>query len=143
MNLIQHRSIYYTAFGIVFFIFWFLFKVGGLPEIPMALLSTAIDIFTAMFALVITVELLLPHLAYKNKYRLFFCCYLVLIFISGSAIILSQLALHNSSLADYRQKMQQFNKHYFYWFWADLIFGSYFLVFFISSAGAATRFAFD
>jgi LytS/YehU family sensor histidine kinase len=54
-----------------------------------------------------------------------------------------QLELHGSSLSDYHQKMARFNEHYFYWFWADLIFGSYFLILFLSAAGAAIRFAFD
>src|SRR4029077_15970578 len=39
--------------------------------------------------------------------------------------------------------MARHKQHCFYWFWADLIFGSYFLVFFISATGTAIRFAFD
>lgn len=34
-------------------------------------------------------------------------------------------------------------QHFFYWFWSDLILGSYFLVFFISATGAAIRLSFD
>src|SRR5258708_25715854 len=142
MRVLRSRSFYYACFGICFFIFWSLFKVGGMPDIPMALLSAGVDVAAAMFAVIVTVEILLPRLVYSSKYSLFTGAYLLLIFSAGSAIILMQLKLHNSSLSHYRKKIAHFNEHYFYWFWADLIFGSYFLVFFLSSSGAAIRFSF-
>jgi two-component system LytT family sensor kinase len=117
--------------------------VGGMPNIPMAMLSAFIDVMAAMIAVIITVEVLLPKLIYTSKYSLFIGAYLLLVFLAGSTLILMQLKLHGSSLSEYRQKMAKFNEHYFYWFWADLIFGSYFLVFFLSSSGAAIRFGFD
>ena len=143
MNWILRNRIYYYLFAVLFFAFWFLFKVGGIPELQHALLSTSVDVAVSMAALLMTIEVLLPRLVYRHKYGLFFFCFLLLIAICGTIIILSQLSLDGSSLLEYRANVARSPKHYFYWFWADLIFGSYFLVFFISSAGAAIRFAFD
>lgn len=143
MGWILRNRAYYYVFAAVFFIFWFLFKVGGVPDIPRALLSTLIDVCTGMAALLLTVELLLPRLVYRHKYGQFSLFYLLVIITCGSIIILSQSTLDGSSILEYSANVAKSPKHYFYWFWADLIFGSYFLVFFISSAGAAIRFAFD
>jgi two-component system LytT family sensor kinase len=143
MGWILRNRAYYYVFAVVFFIFWFLFKVGGVPDIPRALLSTFIDVCVGMAALLITVEMLLPKLVYRHKYGLFSLCFFLLVFACGSIIILSQSTLDGSSILEYSANVAKSPKHYFYWFWADLIFGSYFLVFFISSAGAAIRFAFD
>jgi len=143
MRWISGRPFHYIVFGLVFFIFWFLFKVGGMPVIPKALLSTAIDVAADTIALVLTVELLLPRWVYRKKYSYFFMGYAALIFLAGSAIIISQLRLLGSSLASYHQNVARSQQHYFYWFWADLVFGSYFMVFFISAAGAAVRLAID
>lgn len=53
------------------------------------------------------------------------------------------MKLLNQSIATYQQKLAKHQTHYFYWFWADLIFGSYFMVFFISLTGAGIRLAFE
>ena len=140
--MIRHRF-YYVIFGLLFFIFWLLFKIGGMPDIPKALLSAATDVGISMGALLITVEWLLPKFIYQKKYGLFIACFLALLFVAGTAIILSQLRLLGTSVFAYRQNIAKYQEHFFYWFWADLIFGSYLLVFFISSVGAAVRFAFD
>jgi two-component system LytT family sensor kinase len=134
---------YYIIFSIIFFVFWFLFKLGGIPHVDKALESTTGDVAVAIIALLITVDVLLPKLLYKNKFFLFIAAFALLVFFWGSVIILFQLWLFDSSLFDYEANMARHPEHYFYWFWADLIFGSYFLVFFISSAGAAMRFAID
>jgi two-component system LytT family sensor kinase len=143
MDWILRPRLYYFLFAVIFFIFWFLFKVGGMPDISKALLSTSIDVTLGMITLLVTVEILLPRFIYKNKYGLFAFFFLLIIFLSGTGVILSQLQLLNSSLFEYRKNIAKYQEHFFYWFWADLIFGSYFLVFFISSVGAAIRFAFD
>jgi two-component system LytT family sensor kinase len=143
MGWIAGRHFHYLVFSLVFFIFWFLFKMGGMPVIPKALFSAAIDTTINVFALVCTVEILLPRLIYRKNYGLFFAAYAALIFLAGSAIILSQLRLLGSSLTAYHQNVARSQQHYFYWFWADLVFGSYFMVFFISAAGAAIRLAID
>ncbi|MFM9837501.1 MAG: sensor histidine kinase [Cyclobacteriaceae bacterium] len=141
MNWLLKKHIYYSAFGAIFFAFWFLFKVGGFVDIPISLLSTLFDVAATMTALIVTVELLLPRLVYKKKYAQFFISYLVIVFLGGATIILTQLELLGQSLFTYQKHSEQ--EHYFYWFWADLIFGSFTLVFFITSVGVAIRLAFD
>jgi two-component system LytT family sensor kinase len=139
----RRRRWYYIIFFAVFFIFWFLFKIGGWADFRKAFLSTFVDVFVTSITMLIIVELLLPKQLYRNRYTIFFTCFILLILFSGTVIIFSQLNLLGSSLANYQKNIEKHNTHYFYWFWADLIFGSYFLVAFISSAGAAIRVAFD
>ena len=134
--------LYYTAFMLIFSLFWLLFKIGGFANITQAFLSTALDMIVCVAALWATVRFLLPGLFYTKKYGWFAGSFLLLIFLCGSSIILLQLKLNGSSLSAYQDNVTR-HKHYFYWFWADLIFGSYFLVFMIASAGAAIRFAGD
>jgi len=139
---IRRRAGYYLAFGGLFFLFWFLFKVGGMPDIPLALLSTAIDALVTMTVLVITLEYLLPRLIRRKKWGLFSACFFTLVLLGGSFIILSQLRLQGRSLAAYQQDIARYQQHYYYWFWADLVFGSYFMVFFIPATGAAVQLGF-
>ena len=138
---IRSRRIYYAGFGLLFFLFWFLFKVGGMPDIPLALLSTTVEVLISMGALVISVEVLLPRLTHKKKIALFCTSFLLLVLLGGTLIILSQLRLLGRSLSGYQKDLAHYREHYFYWFWADLVFGSYFLVFFISTVGAAIQLA--
>jgi len=112
-----------------------------MPVIPLALLSTSIDVLVSMGALLITVEILLPRLTDKKKIPLFCTFFLVLVLSAGTLIILSQLRLLGRSLSGYQKDIAHYQDHYFYWFWADLVFGSYFMVFFISSVGAAVQLA--
>ena len=137
------RGTYYLLFGIAFSILWFLFKLGGIPNIMQAMASTSIDVAVCLFSLLIAVEYLLPKYIYQNKYALFFTSFFLLVFFAGSIIILSQLALMGSSLFAYKKMVEKYRDHYIYWFWSDLIFGSYFLVTFIAMAGCAIRLAFD
>ena len=132
----------YLLFGILFFLFWFLFKVGGIPDIPLALFSTAVDVLVTMLVLVTTVEYLLPRLLFQKKWGLFSGCFLTLVAAGGSLIILSQLRMMGRSFSTYQQDLARYQEHYFYWFWADLVFGSYFMTFFIPATGAAIRLAF-
>jgi len=143
MPWLLRNKVYYAVFTAVFFLFWLLFKMGGMPDVAHALLSTTVDVTLSMLAMFVTVHILLPLFVYRNKYAAFTCCYIALVLVCGSIIIQSQLSLDGSSLSEYQANILKYPKHYFYWFWADLVFGSYFLVFFISSAGAAIRFAFD
>lgn len=137
------RTRAYVIFTAIFFIFWFLFKMGGMPNAGRALVSAAVDIGITVASMLISVEYLLPRFFYPARYLSFTLYFLLLIFAGGSAIILTQLFLHGSSLTDYPKNVARYNEHYFYWFWADLIFGSYFLVFFISATGAAIRLSID
>jgi len=112
-----------------------------MPVIPLALLSTAIDVAVTMGALVITVEILLPRLAVHRRIGLFVGWFLLLLLLGGTVIILSQLRLMGRSVFTYQKDLARYQEHYFYWFWADLVFGSYFMVFFVSAVGAAVRLA--
>ncbi|MEP7142684.1 MAG: histidine kinase [Ferruginibacter sp.] len=134
--------LYYTAFILIFSLFWLLFKIGGIADIQRAAESAAIDMSVCIGAMLLTVSVLVPRLFNTHRYRVFAVGYLLLIFICGSLIILLQLKLQGSSLTAYQHNVARSN-HYFYWFWSDLIFGSYFLVFMIATGGAAIRFAFD
>ena len=114
-----------------------------MPDIGAAILSTFIDIAVTILTMLVVVEWLLPKYFYKNRYISFFTLFFLLVFISGSLIILLQLKMQGSSLASYPKNIERYKEHYFYWFWADLIFGSYFLVFFVSATGASIRLSFD
>ncbi len=138
---IDNRFAWYGVFCMLYFIFWFPFKIGGMATIPRALFSAAIDVGVSMAALIITLELLLPRLMDQKKIALFCSFFLGLVLLGGTVIILSQLSLLGRSIFDYQKDLVRYREHYFYWFWADLVFGSYFMIFFISSVGAAVRLA--
>src|SRR5450432_2044268 len=131
----------YSVFGLLYFVFWLPFKVGGMATLPRAMLSTTIDVAISMAALLITVEVLIPRLMDKKKIAIFCSLFLTLVLLGGTIIILSQLRLLGRSLFDYQKDLLRYREHYFYWFWADLVFGSYFMVFFISSVGTAVQLA--
>ena len=140
---ISGRRVYYGVFGCLLFLFWLLFKVGGMPDIPRAFLSTTVDVMISMAALIVTVEILLPRLIYKKRVALFCAFFMALVLLGGTLIILLQLRLLGRSISGYQKDIEHYHEHYFYWFWADLIFGSYFMVFFISAVGAAIELAID
>jgi two-component system LytT family sensor kinase len=143
MMKIYKRKIYYLIFAGAFYILWFLFKLGGMPDFEQAIPSTAIDVIFSVIVLCVTVEILLPKYIYKEKYLVFSIMFLVLVLFFGSIIILSQLKLLGSSVFSYKKNIVKYHEHFFYWFWSDLIFGSYFLVTFISLIGCSIRMAFD
>lgn len=143
MSAPPYRGSYYFLFCIAFFAFWFLFKLGGMPYIATALLSTLIDALMSTGAMIVTAELIMPRFFYTKSYGRFFACAAVAVVFAGTLIIFFQLHLVGYSLADYHKNMLKYHEHYFYWFWSDLVLGSYFLVGFISSAGFAIRLAFD
>jgi len=143
MNRLFRKYNAYLSFGLVYAMFWFLFKLGGWPDLPMALYSSLIDISITLLSLVIAVEILLPRYVYKERYLKFIGMFTLLVLVAGSVMIVSQMALMNQSILTYQENFAKQNKHFVYWFWADLIFGSYFMVFFISITGAAVRLAFE
>src|SRR5882724_2717510 len=97
--------LYYTGFVLIFFAFWLLFKIGGMANVWQALLSTAIDMTVCVAALLATVDVLVPKLFYTRRHGLFAGGFLLLIFLSGSAIILLQLKLQGSSLGAYQNNL--------------------------------------
>jgi two-component system LytT family sensor kinase len=137
------RIKYYLILAALFYMLWFLFKLGGMPDFKQALLSTAIDVIISFGALWLTVEVLLPEYIHHQKYRAFSIWFLLLVLASGSVIILSQLKLMGNSVFSYKKNLEKYQEHFFYWFWSDLIFGSYFLVAFISFVGCSVRMVFE
>lgn len=138
----QRPRIFYIGFLLVFSLFWMLFKIGGTANFPRALLSFAIDMVPSVAAMMITTELLLPKYVYQKKYGPFGLTYAAVILIAGGLSIWGQLAMSGITISNYSERAARSN-HFFYWFWSDLIFGSFFLVFMITAAGAAIRFAYD
>lgn len=137
------RTKYYLLCTVFFTIIWFLFKLGGIPDFKQAIQSTLIDVACCVISLLISVEYLLPKFVYQRYYSRFIILFLLLTLCAGSAIIFAQLALMGTSIFSYREMIAKYQNHYFYWFWSDLIFGSYFLTAFISSVGCGIRLAFD
>lgn len=139
----MHRPrIFYIGFLVIFSVFWLLFKIGGFADFQKAVLSYIIDMVPCIAAMFITTEVLLPKYFYQKKYALFGLSYALLILIMGSLSIWAQMAMSGITFGNYAERVARSN-HFFYWFWSDLIFGSYFLVFMITAAGAAIRFAYD
>lgn len=133
----------YLLFGLGFCFMWFPFKLGGIMDIKKSILSTAVDVLPSMAAMILTVEILLPAFFYRLRYKQFSLLLGILILLSGAAIILAQLALMDTSLFAYQKNLARYHEHFFYWFWSDLIFGSYFLVTFICLTGVIVAVAFD
>ena len=140
----KHSRIrFYLLFTGGFTVFWFLFKFGGIPHLSKALASTALDVVLISMVLVPTVEWLLPSFFYKARYRRFGCWLGVLILAGGTLNIIGQLGLQGMSLWGYQASLAKYKEHFFYWFWSDLVAGSYFMLFVVALGGAAIRLAFD
>ncbi|WP_295792128.1 histidine kinase [Mucilaginibacter sp.] len=140
----RKRRVYYLIFAIAFAFVWYLFKLGGFPKPLRALFSTIIDITFSITALVVTVELLLPKFFLKKKYLQFTAGFLIVSLAAALLIITCQIGLMGYTVAGYYQKnLTQYREHFYYWFWSDLVLGSYFLVSFISLGGFAIRLSFD
>jgi hypothetical protein len=133
----------YMIFAAGFFFVWFLFKLGGNPDIGKSALATAVDVFLSMAATILTVEYFVPAFFYKRRYGLFSLLFGIVLLTAGSVIIGCQLALMGGSIFAYHRNMIKYHEHFFYWFWSDLICGSYFLVAFLCLAGMAIRVALD
>ncbi len=134
--------ILYAGFLLIFSLFWLMFKIGGFAHVGKALLSFSIDLIFSIAAMLATTEWLLPKFFYRKKYGLFAILFVLVVLLAGSFIFWGQLTVSDISLANYSERVARSN-HFFYWFWSDLVFGSYFLVFMITASGAAIRFAFD
>jgi two-component system, LytTR family, sensor kinase len=134
---------YYLLFTVCFTGFWFLFKLGGTIDAGAALRSTAVDTTLNVAALILTVEWLLPNYFYPGRYPRFGLGLAAIILTGGAANILLQLALIHSNLWQYQAKLHRYKDHFLYWFWSDLVAGSFFMIAFISLTGFAIRLAFD
>ena len=143
MTIRIRRHNYYLLYAIAFLAFWFFFKLGGMPNFGQAILSAAVDVLLSFGALLVTGELLLPKFLYKGMNRQFLIGLLFVIAAGGTLIIIAQLALADISISDYDKNILKYKEHFFYWFWSDLIVGSYFLAGFVTIGGSAIRLAFD
>jgi two-component system LytT family sensor kinase len=137
------RWSYYILFAISFGFVWYLFKLGGTHNPIMALYSDLIDIVFSSISLILTVEILLPGLFCRRRYLLFGLTFIGTIAVTGSLIIMLQLRLMGYSILEYNTYILRYKEHYYYWFWSDLVFGSYFLIAFISLGGFSIRLLFD
>jgi two-component system LytT family sensor kinase len=137
------RLRYYILFFVFFSIFWFLFKLGGNPHAVTALQSTAFEMLLNIGALVVTVEWLLPRFFYRAAYFRWWLGLALIIAAGGTSNILFQLHLMGIGLRDYQVRMAKPNEHFFYWFWSDLVAGSYFMIAGMALGGFAIRLAFD
>src|SRR5215467_2661870 len=143
MKKLSRRTIYYLLFAVAFYLFWFLFKLGGVPDFRRAFASTTIDVALSVAAVIISIEFIAPKLFYNKKYYLAAFALLFLIFCTGSANILLQLKLMGSNISDYDANVARYKEHFIYWFWSDLVLGSFFLMAFVSGGGLLIRLAFD
>lgn len=137
------RIRYYALFTGCFTVFWFLFKLGGIISVPRTLLSTGLDTLLNLGILIATVEWLMPVYFYRARYGRFAALLALLIFLGGATDIVSQLAVEGMSLYSYREHLVRYNQHFFYWFWSDLVGGSFFMLAVVALGGFATRLAFD
>jgi len=135
------RAGYYFLFGGLFFLFWFLFKMGGhtgchlIPSVCYYRRSNNHGSAGRCIGIPVATSVVPKEVA------AFTLCFFALVLAGGSFVILGQLQLQGRSLFSYQQDILHY-KHYYYWFWADLVFGSYFMTFFIPATGAAIRLSF-
>jgi hypothetical protein len=139
----RSRIRYYLLFTIAFSAFWYLFKLGGIPDAGKALASTELDVALNIAALVLVVEWLLPRWFYRGRYMAFGWGLGLVVAAGGSLNILGQLALAGMSLFDYQTAMAKYHEHFYFWFWSDLVAGSYFMIAVILAGGIAIRLSFD
>lgn len=135
---------YYILFLTGFSLCWFLFRLGWTHDAGKALPSSLFEIFLNVAALLCTVEWLLPRFFYRGRYGRFGLGLGLVVFVGGTANILFQLRLlAGSSLLDYHTNVLRWKTVFFFWFWSNLVAGSYLMIFFVSLGGFALRLAFD
>lgn len=101
-------------------------------------------IFLNGAALLCTVKWLLPHFFYRAQYGHFGLGLGLVVFLGGTANILFQLRLLvGSNLLEYHANIVKYKEVFYYWFWSNLVAGSYLMIFFVSLGGFALRLAFD
>jgi len=141
----MHRRLrYYILFTIGLSLCWFLFKLGWIHDAGKALRSSSFEIFLNVAALLCTVEWLLPRFFYRSQYRRFGLGLGLIVFLGGTANILFQLHLFmRSNPWDYHANIARYKEVFYYWFWSELVAGSYLMIFFVALGGFALRLAFD
>jgi two-component system LytT family sensor kinase len=108
-----------------------------------ALRSSSIEILLNIAALLCTVEWLLPRFFYRSAYRSFGLGLGLIVLVGGTANMLFQLALMGSNPMEYQANIAKYKEVFYYWFWSNLVTGSYLMIFFVALSGFALRLAFD
>jgi two-component system LytT family sensor kinase len=139
----SRRLRYYILFTTGFSLCWFLFKLGWVHNAGWALRSSAFEIILNIAALLCMVEWLLPRFFYRSAYRSFGLALGLIVFLGGTANMLFQLHLMGSNPLEYHANVAKYKEVFYYWFWSNLVAGSYLMIFFVALGGFALRLAFD
>ena len=141
----MHRRLrYYILFTIGFSLCSFLIKLGWTHDAGKALPSSIFETLLDVAALLCTVGWLMPRFFYRSQYGRFGLGLGLIVFFGGTANILFQLHLFmRSNPWDYHANVARYKEVFFYWFWSNLVAGSYLMIFFVALGGFAVRLAFD
>jgi len=140
----MHRRLrYYILFTIGFSLCWFLFKLGWLHDAGRAWRSSSVEILLNVAALLCTVEWLLPRFFYRSQYGRFGLGLGLIVLLGGTGNMLFQLHLMGSNPWEYYANVAKYKEVFYYWFWSNLVAGSYLTIFFVALCGFAVRLAFD
>jgi two-component system, LytTR family, sensor kinase len=141
----MHRRLrYYILFTIGFSLCSFLIKLGWTHDAGRALPSSIFETLLDVAALLCTVGWLMPRFFYRSQYGRFGLGLGLIVFFGGTANILFQLHLFmRSNPWDYHANVARYKEVFFYWFWSNLVAGSYLMIFFVALGGFAVRLAFD
>jgi two-component system LytT family sensor kinase len=138
------RFRYYILFTTGFSLCSFLIKLGWTHDAGKALPSSFFETFLDVAALLCTVEWLMPRFFYRSRYGRFGLGLGLIVFLEGTANILIQLRIIvGNSLLEYHANIAKYKEVFFYWFWSNLVAGSYLMIFFVVLGGFALRLAFD
>ena len=137
------RFRYYILFTAGFSLCWYLFKLGWIHNAGWALRSSSIEICLYIAALLCTVEWLMPRFFYRSAYGRFGLGLGLVVLLGGTANMLLQLHLMDSNPLEYQANLARYKEVFYYWFWSNLVAGSYLMIFFVAMGGFAVRLAFD
>ena len=137
------RLRYYILFTTGFSLCWYLYKLGWIHNAWWALHSSAFEIFLNLAALLCTVEWLMPRFFYRSAYRSFGLGLGLIVLVGGTANMLFQLHLMGSNPFEYKANIVRYKEVFYYWFWFNLVSGSYLMIFCVTLGGFALRLAFD
>jgi two-component system LytT family sensor kinase len=138
------RLRYYILFATGFSLCSFLIKLGWTHDVGKALPSSFFETFLDVAALLCTVEWLMPRFFYRSRYGRFGLGLGLIVFLGGTANILIQLrVIVGNSLLEYHANIARYKEVFFYWFWSNLVAGSFLMIILVVLGGFALRLAFD
>jgi len=121
----SRRLRYYILFTTGLSLCSFFIKLGWTHNAGKALPSSIFEAFMDVAALLCTVEWLMPRYFYRSQYGRF------------------GLGLGLIVFLEYHVNIAKYKEVFFYWFWSNLVAGSYLMIFFVVLGGFALRLAFD